>query len=75
MTDLKIAVYVNIRFFFAATDQIGKGRLVVEVPRLYTLRHTHLGDSSERMISWSPTPLPIQRTKAQEMNILALSRI
>jgi hypothetical protein len=27
-------------YFFAATDQIGKGLLIVEVSRLYALRHT-----------------------------------
>jgi len=27
-------------FFFAATDQIGKGRLIVDFSRLYTVRHT-----------------------------------
>jgi hypothetical protein len=62
-------------FFFAATDEIGKGRLIVEVSRLYAVRHTHPEDSSERVIGWSSTPLPTQRTKAQEMSIHALSRI
>ena len=62
-------------FFFPATVQIGKGRLIVDFSRLYTVRHTHPEDSSEQVISWSPTPLLIQCTKSQEMNICALSRI
>jgi len=62
-------------FFFAATDQIGKGCLIVEVSRLCAVRHTHPEDSSERVVSWSPTLLPTQRTEAQALNIHALSRI
>jgi hypothetical protein len=62
-------------FSFAATDQIEKGRHIFEVSGLYTVRHTHPEDSSELVINWSPMPLPTQRTKAQEMNIHALSRM
>jgi len=59
-------------FIYCARAQSGLGRLIVEVARLHTTRHTWQ-DTSETMISSSQRPLLTQQT--QQMNISALSGI
>ena len=53
---------ITLTLSLGGTTDVGLGHLIVEVSRSHSIRHTHLIDSSEQVISSLQRLLPIQHT-------------